>query len=68
MQDLYALFGDYEFLPKSEFIRFLARTFCTTRVEILCEDLLFLIAGNDASQLNKVSVFLFGILPFIKQH
>ena len=41
-------------MPKSDFIRFLSLTFCTSNFKILCEDLLFLVAGADASQLNVV--------------
>jgi pimeloyl-ACP methyl ester carboxylesterase len=54
------LIGYDEFLPSSELTQFFAKYFCdTTGVDILCDDILFLIAGADSHQLNQTRIPVF---------
>lgn len=47
------LTGIGEFLPKSKWIDSIATTFCKTALKPLCSNILFLLAGQDTSQLNQ---------------
>jgi hypothetical protein len=56
-QFLLDLIGEYEFLPHSELLTIIGEVFCNEQaitVEV-CSNVLFLIAGYDSSQLNRVS-------------
>jgi hypothetical protein len=55
-QWLLDLIGVHEFLPHSELLTLLGEAFCNDNALTvdLCANVLFLIAGFDASQLNKV--------------
>jgi hypothetical protein len=60
LQWLLDLIGLYEFLPRSELLSLIAETLCNDHAITvdLCSNVLFLLAGFDSSQLNKVSVTL----------
>lgn len=45
--------GIGEFLPKSQWIDSIAKTFCTTALKAVCSNVLFLLAGQDTAQLNQ---------------
>ena len=57
LQYLFDLFGKGEFAPNDQFIDWAADLICPTDIEIedLCRDVIFLICGYDASNLNVVS-------------
>jgi len=53
IQALFNIFGVYDFLPNSAIMKFLASTFCHSSIKIVCEDIIFLIAGFDTHQMNE---------------
>ena len=58
LQDLFRLLGVRDFLPNNKLIRFLGSTVCETfGLRVLCEDVLFILAGFDRQQLNEVDVY-----------
>jgi hypothetical protein len=52
--------GIYEFLPQSELLSLVGEIFCNEEAITvdICSNVLFLIAGYDTQQLNKVRVTL----------
>jgi len=63
---LLGMFGLYEFLPSSKFMEFLGQTVChqNSPVKDLCSNVLFLIAGYNADQLDPELVpTLLGHMP-----
>lgn len=53
---MFGLLCNGELLPTSGFIRSLGRELCGTNIGgIICENVLFLIAGFDSKELNQVS-------------
>jgi hypothetical protein len=56
LQWLLDLIGIYEFLPKSELLSLIADSLCNDHAITvdLCANVLFLMAGFDSLQLNKV--------------
>lgn len=48
--------GLYEFLPSNELMQFLGQTLChqNSSMNIICDNILFLLAGYDADQLDQV--------------
>ena len=54
-QDLFRILGVHEFLPANWLVKFLGQTVCDTFTRIVCEDILFILAGFDRQQLNAVS-------------
>ncbi|XP_019636346.1 PREDICTED: gastric triacylglycerol lipase-like [Branchiostoma belcheri] len=54
---IYALLGKGEFMPTSEFIRFLGQEFCDKPVlDVFCENILFLIAGFNYGNMNVTRI------------
>ena len=53
-QFFFKLFGVKEFLPSSLAMKLLSETVCLTLPKLVCENLLFVIAGSDVKQLNTV--------------
>lgn len=51
------MFGLYEFLPSTKFMEFLGQTVChqNSPIKDVCSNVLFLIAGYNADQLDPVS-------------
>jgi hypothetical protein len=49
--------GVYEFMPRSELLTLIGQALCNDKAITvdLCSNVLFLIAGYDSAQLNKVS-------------
>ena len=60
-QAIFDVFGDGEFFPNDELIKFLGKYVCPTDMELLgvCEDVLFLICGFDPANTNIVSLHVF---------
>ncbi|GFS72799.1 gastric triacylglycerol lipase, partial [Nephila pilipes] len=49
---LFHILGVSEFLPSTPVMRFLSELLCDTKAKFICEDIIFLFAGTDYSQLN----------------
>lgn len=49
--------GQFEFLPSDKFIQLLDKWLCESESSIkeICSNILFLVAGYDSDQLNRVS-------------
>jgi hypothetical protein len=60
LQWLLDLIGVHEFLPRSELLSLIAGSLCNEQAITvdLCSNVLFLMAGFDSSQLNKVCITL----------
>jgi hypothetical protein len=58
LQWLLDLMGIYEFMPSSELLSFVGQFLCNSEAITadICSNVLFIIAGFDSEQLNKVSV------------
>ena len=56
-QVVFDVFGDGEFFPNDELIKFLGKYVCPADMELLglCENVLFLICGFDQADMNIVS-------------
>lgn len=55
-QEVHALFGDKDLLPKSDILSYLADEICSKEIPgRLCENVLFLLAGYDDKNMNQVS-------------
>lgn len=54
------MLGAYEFLPSTKFMGMIGSALCHDHsiVQDMCSNILFLIAGFDSVQLNKVRSFL----------
>ena len=54
---MFDVFGDGEFFPNDELIKFLGKYVCPADMELLglCENVLFLICGFDQKDMNIVS-------------
>ncbi|XP_062520508.1 gastric triacylglycerol lipase-like [Corticium candelabrum] len=55
IDDLFKLFGEYDFLPNDELMKLFAQYFCPEDVSV-CSNVLFLICGYDKSDLNETRV------------
>ncbi|KAK3701521.1 hypothetical protein QZH41_007892 [Actinostola sp. cb2023] len=54
LQILFKVFGVHEFLPSDFFMKWFAQKFCVEPgLEVVCSNVLFLIAGNDKKHLNE---------------
>ena len=53
------LFGDGEFLPNDQLMKFLAKEVCPSDLDVVCANVLFLICGFDEKNTNDVSVLLY---------
>lgn len=50
------MFGKYEFLPNKELFTLFAQDSCRRKtIDLICENVLFLLGGYDSAQLNVVS-------------
>ena len=60
-QAIFDAFGDGEFFPNDDLIKFLGKDVCPIDKELLdiCEDVLFLICGFDRANINIVSLHVF---------
>jgi hypothetical protein len=58
LQWLLDLMGIYEFMPSSELLSLVGQLLCNSQAITvdICADVLFIIAGFDSEQLDKVSV------------
>lgn len=61
--DLFALFGEYDFLPSSALMKLIAGTVCQfEESRSLCESVIFFICGPEGQQINKTR------LPVLVSH
>ena len=54
LQGLFKLFGVKDFLPSDWIVRETSEILCYEFPDLVCENILFVIAGADKSQLNEV--------------
>jgi lysosomal acid lipase/cholesteryl ester hydrolase len=68
LQWLLELMGIHEVLPSSELLSLVGQVMCNDQAITvdICADVLFIIAGFDSEQLNKVSVKFQCILRILK--
>ena len=56
LQIFLELFGKYDFLPNKELFTLFAQDSCRRKtIDLICENILFLLGGYDSAQLNMVS-------------